>query len=65
MEGGASYRGLTSDFAIPEVEEEPIVGLELIVPGSRAPGRHSQISSPIALLSSRVLCFTSDSNKTV
>jgi hypothetical protein len=65
MEDGASYQELTSDFTIPEIEEEPIVGLELIVPGSSAPGRLSSIRAPIALLSSRVSCFTSGSNKTV
>jgi hypothetical protein len=46
MEDGASCRGFKSDFAIRDVEEEPIVGLELIVSGSRAPGRFSQIRAP-------------------
>jgi hypothetical protein len=65
MKDRASYRGLISDFAIPEVEEKPIVGLELIMTGSSAHGRLSPIRTPIVLLSSHVSCFTSGSNKTV
>jgi hypothetical protein len=50
-------------YVIPKVEDELIVGLELIVPGSSAPGQFSLVRAPIALLSSRVSYFASGSNK--
>ena len=54
MDGEASYRGLTSDFEILEVEGEPIVCLELIVLESSAPGKLSPIRTP--MLSYLVFC---------